>query len=348
MTTAERSGRLDSTDAQTVLQQTEVHDVRGDRGVHVLDELTEGRRTVVADRRLEGEGLAAVAEDLLDPLGRHLEHGADLAEGRLAAVLGGEVTLDPQRLVDLLDHVHRHADGAALVGDRALQCLADPPGRVRRELVALGVVELLDRTHQADVAFLDQVEQRQALALVALGQRNDEAEVGLEQVVAGAGAVGADGLQVATQLDRDLRDLLGVRLADLLLRVEAGLDPLGELDLLLGGEQCDSADVGEVDADEVGRRDLVVPVVVGLFGFDDLSDRCGAGGVGADRDAAAADGRDDALGLGGADARLVKRRPYIGERKRAQPPRRREDPRRRRAGCRSRPGGRSWRCSWRA
>ena len=59
--------------------------------------------------------------------------------------------------------------------------LADPPGRVGRELEALGVVELLDRPDQAEVALLDQVEQRQAGGRVGLGDRDDEAQVALDQ-----------------------------------------------------------------------------------------------------------------------------------------------------------------------
>src|SRR5439155_1283179 len=54
--------------AQAVLQQAEVDHVGRHRRVAVLDELTEGRGSVIADRRLEREGLAAVAEDLLDAL----------------------------------------------------------------------------------------------------------------------------------------------------------------------------------------------------------------------------------------------------------------------------------------
>ena len=37
--------------------------------------------------------------------------------------------------------------------------VANPPGGVGGELEALAVVELLDRPHQPEVAFLDQVQQ---------------------------------------------------------------------------------------------------------------------------------------------------------------------------------------------
>jgi hypothetical protein len=58
--------------------------------------------------------------------------------------------------------------------------LANPPGGVGREFVALGVVEFVDGLKEAEVAFLDEVEKRQIrrAVYVFLGDRNDEAEVG--------------------------------------------------------------------------------------------------------------------------------------------------------------------------
>jgi len=53
------------------------------------------------------------------------------------------------------------ANGASGVGDTAGNRLANPPGGVRRELETLAPVKLLDRVHEAKVAFLNQVEQRQ-------------------------------------------------------------------------------------------------------------------------------------------------------------------------------------------
>jgi hypothetical protein len=55
--------------------------------------------------------------------------------------------------------VHGDADGARLIGDRTGDRLPDPPGSVGRELKAAPVLELVDRLHQADVAFLDEVEE---------------------------------------------------------------------------------------------------------------------------------------------------------------------------------------------
>jgi hypothetical protein len=43
------------------------------------------------------------------------------------------------------------------------------------------VVELLDRSHQAEVSFLDEVEQRHAGRLVSLGDRHDQPQVRLDE-----------------------------------------------------------------------------------------------------------------------------------------------------------------------
>ena len=63
--------------------------------------------------------------------------------------------------------------------------LPDPPGGVGRELVAAAVLELVDRLHQADVAFLDQVEELQAAVGVFLGDRDHEAQVRLHHLLLG-------------------------------------------------------------------------------------------------------------------------------------------------------------------
>ena len=70
--------------------------------------------------------------------------------------------------------------------------LADPPRGVGGELEALGVVELLDRADQAEVALLDEVEQRHATTHVALGDRHDESKVRLGELLLGELAVTRD------------------------------------------------------------------------------------------------------------------------------------------------------------
>ena len=152
----------------------------------------------------------------------HCSSAAISSGERLAAELLHQLALDVHDLVELLDHVHRDADGARLVGDRPRHGLADPPGGVGRELVAAPVVELLDRADQPQRALLDQVEERQAAAQVALGDRDDEAQVGLDHLRLG--------------------------------RHVAALDALGQRDLLLGGQQVHAADRAQVQPQRVEAR----------------------------------------------------------------------------------------------
>ena len=162
------------------------------------------------------------ALDRLDLVGLDARDVGDLLGGGLAAQLGDELALGAADLVELLDDVDRDADRARLVGERAGDRLADPPGRVGRELEALAVVELLRGAHEAERALLDEVEERQALVAVVLGDRDDEAEVGLDHL------------------------LLGVEVA--------ALDAAREVDLLLRGEQADLADVLEEQLEAVRRH----------------------------------------------------------------------------------------------
>lgn len=217
---------------------------------------------------MQGDGLAAVLLDLDDLLRGHVEFLGQLLRGGLAAQVLEHLALHARELVDDLDHVHRDTDGAGLVGHRAGDRLTDPPGGVRGELVALGVVELLDRADQTEVALLDEVQEEHAAAGVTLGQGDHQTEVGLQEVVLGAAAVLGDDLQLALELGGEL-----VGVGQLVLGEQAGLDAFGELDLLLGVEEGDLADLLEVVLDGVGGgtgggdllRGRVVLVLVGEY-----------------------------------------------------------------------------------
>src|SRR6266567_9581455 len=153
---------------------------------------------------------------------RYLELDGDLVGPGLASEPLDELALDVHDLVQLLDHVHRDPDRPRLVRDRPGDGLADPPSRVGRELVALAVVELLDRPDQAERALLNQIEEAEAAAEIRLRDRDDEAEVRLDHL--------------------RLRGHL------------AALDPLREVNLLVGGQKRDLADLAQVEAERVERR----------------------------------------------------------------------------------------------
>ena len=86
--------------------------------------------------------------------------------------------------------MHRNTDGASLVGNAAGDSLANPPGGVGREFVAPAVFKLVDGFHQADIAFLNQIKKLQAAVGVLFGDRNDQAQVGLNHFFFGITRVG--------------------------------------------------------------------------------------------------------------------------------------------------------------
>jgi hypothetical protein len=153
----------------------------------------------------------------------------DLLEGRLARELRPEIALRALHLLHPLDDVDGDADRPRLVRDGARDRLADPPGRVRRELEPPPPLELLDGADQAEHPLLDQVEEGQALVAVVLRDRDDEAQVALDHLP--------------------------------LRRHVAPLDPLRELDLLGGCEKGMATDLAQEKLQRVGRRlDPVVEV----------------------------------------------------------------------------------------
>ena len=76
--------------------------------------------------------------------------------------------------------------------ERGEDRLADPPHGVGDELDALVGIELPRGGEQADVALADQVGEREAAVLVLLGDRDDEAEVALDQLLHRLLVAGAD------------------------------------------------------------------------------------------------------------------------------------------------------------
>ncbi len=98
----------------------------------------------------------------------------------------------------------------------------NPPGGVGGELVAPAVVELLHRPDQPEGALLDEIEQGEAPADVALRDRDDESEIRFDHVLLGA----------------DVTPLYA----------------LGEGDLLLCAEEGDAADRAEVEAEGIEAR----------------------------------------------------------------------------------------------
>src|SRR5918996_513402 len=167
--------------------------------------------------------------------------------GPLGHVPGGRLDL-----ADPLPNVDRQPDRPPPVGDGPGDGLPDPPRGVRGELESPAPVEQLDGAHQAEIAVLDQVEQRETLALVLPGHRNHQAEVGQDEPLAGLAGL--------PDLLLGLPDAAGRPQAtgpEAILGLLAPLDGHGELDLLLLGEEGLTSCRLQVEADII-RRDRLV------------------------------------------------------------------------------------------
>ncbi len=151
----------------------------------ILDKISEMRVFFFADRRFERDRLLCDLQHLSHFRNRNVHPLCDLFARRFAAEFLHQQTRGADELVDRLDHVDRDSNRAGLVGDGTRDSLADPPCGVCRELIASTPFELVDRFHQTDVAFLDQVKELQAAVRVLLRDRYHKTEIGLNQLALG-------------------------------------------------------------------------------------------------------------------------------------------------------------------
>src|SRR2546421_1180 len=128
-------------------------------------EFTASRLLQVIPEFLAAGRVAQLAQrlglDLPDALAGHPEPLADLFQRALVARLQAQLleqgACGGDQRADRLGDVGWDAKRPRLVGDGARDGLLDPPRGVGRELVALVVVEVLDRADETHVPFLDEV-----------------------------------------------------------------------------------------------------------------------------------------------------------------------------------------------
>src|SRR5262249_32598182 len=90
---------------------------------------------------------------------RHVELLGNLLRRRLVANLVEHLPARTHHLVYYLHHVNGHTNWARLINERAGDPPSNPPSGGGREREATSIFEFVDCLHQADVAFLDQVEE---------------------------------------------------------------------------------------------------------------------------------------------------------------------------------------------
>jgi len=252
MMPADRSSRWLSRPYALALHRGQ-HQLLGRGSVGVRHQVTEPGVAVVADGGVERHGVLRPALELDDALQRHAHRLGELLDLRLGPLLAGVLPRDVAHPVDVLHEVDGQPHGALLLGDGPADRLADPPGGVRRELVAAHVVELLHGANEAGVALLDQVEHRHPGAHVPPGDRDHQAQVGPDEHVLRLGTLRDELAQLG------LRDALGQRV---LLEEELGeeprLDGLGEVNLLGRVQQRRPRNLMQVDTNEVALLGNIV------------------------------------------------------------------------------------------
>ena len=238
---------------ELLLQHGEAGGIGRNDSLGVLDEVAQLGILFLADRGLQRHGLLRDLLDLADAVGTHVHLGTDLLGGRVATQVLEKLTLHADELVDGLDHVHGNTDGTGLVGDSTCDGLTDPPRGVRGELKALLVVELLDGADQTEVALLDQVQEQHAATDVALGDGDDQTQVGADERLLGLETHVLDTGQ-ATHLGAGKLDLARLGGLELLGGVKASLDLHGQIDLFGGGQQVDLTDLLKVHTNRVAGQ----------------------------------------------------------------------------------------------
>ena len=78
----------------------------------------------------------------------------------------------------------RQSDGLRLVRQGSLNCLFDPPRGVRGKLRPFGGIKPFDPFHQTDIAFIDQVKQRQTQSAVVARDLHDQSQIGFDHLLA--------------------------------------------------------------------------------------------------------------------------------------------------------------------
>ena len=124
-------------------------------------------------------------EQLLHAKRRELGLHRDLVDRRVAVQLLTERTPGALDSPHLVGDMHGQPDRPALLGERPLHRLPNPPGRIGRELVAHRPVELLDGADEPEIALLDQIEERHVGARVVPRDRHDEPQIRLDQLLLG-------------------------------------------------------------------------------------------------------------------------------------------------------------------
>ena len=186
--------------------------------VLIGDDFTEGLPVVVAKLGVHRDRLGGGGTPGGDAFGAGPDFGSEFFLGWFALELVVEPRGGAAKIRKLDDDMDWEANGLGLIGQACADGLPNPPGGVGGEFHAAVRVEPIDGFHQADIALADEIEQRETVILVAAGNGHDEAQVGLDHMLAGLFIAVAD-FQCQLQLffgreEVSAADLVKIQLID--------------------------------------------------------------------------------------------------------------------------------------
>ncbi len=178
----------------TLLAQRLLGFVERIRSLAVGEEIAELTLVVGTHGLVQRDRSLRCAKRLVDMLNRQSGRLGELVLRRLAPELDLEPACGAAELLLALDNMNGNANRARVICNRTLDRLANPPGRIGRELVPAPPIELLDCAVQAERPLLDQIQERHAEPTVALCDRDDQSQVRLDHAPLGEQVTALDGL----------------------------------------------------------------------------------------------------------------------------------------------------------
>src|SRR5215831_220406 len=100
----------------------------------------------------------------------------------LAPQFDGQRLRGAHYLVENFDHMDRDTNRLALLRNGTGNGLTNPPTGVRAELKTPMIIEFVHRTHQTDIALLNEIQEGQPPVDVLLGNAHDQPQIGFDHL----------------------------------------------------------------------------------------------------------------------------------------------------------------------
>ena len=141
---------------------------------------------IIIERCIKRGGVLRQGQHILHIFHRTIDQVSNIFRCRITTivVLCFQMIFRTQNLIKLAHHMHRQTHCARLIHDGALNTLTNPPGGIGRKTETAFRLEFVNRPHQAQITFLNQIEQSYATVDVMLGDRDDQTKIVLNHLLA--------------------------------------------------------------------------------------------------------------------------------------------------------------------